>query len=218
MKNLIKVLAATSALSLAGFAAASDYNAGWYAGASLGWSFAEGASINHEIDTVDYSFDADIDDSLATGLYFGKTFGDHGRVTYRAEGEISYRNIDIDSVEDCDEDCFNHRHADAWTFMANGFVNFHFDGYQKISPYVGAGIGLTSLSGSYDDEDFSDVVMSTQLIAGMDYKINDRTTFFADYRWQYNDDFDIENSFKDLTKEELEFDNHTVNLGLRVSF
>lgn len=90
----------------------------------------------------------------------------------------------------------------------------------EISPYVGLGIGSTTISwndvrppgGSAIDD--SDVVFSYQLIAGASYKINPHFTVTADYRYFVPGDIEM-----DMNGVESKLNNQELNIvGLSLRF
>ncbi|MEE8515291.1 MAG: outer membrane beta-barrel protein [Alphaproteobacteria bacterium] len=134
----------------------------------------------------------------------------------RLEGEISFRDNEVDSVSGVTTGSGD---VSSFGFMANVLYDF---GNGKIVPYIGAGIGLAHVSfdaispvgGSVVDD--SDTVFAYQGIAGLAVPLNDLVALSLDYRYFATADPDT--TTDSGTNVEGEYKNHTIMVGLRFSF
>lgn len=106
------------------------------------------------------------------------------------ESEISYKKMDIDSrISKTTGSRLNYEgDQDQIAFMLNFFWYPKLD--WTVSPYLGAGLGVTRISwndirvpGSDSVLDDSDTVFTYQLIIGASYEISSRLLFEIDYRY-----------------------------------
>lgn len=163
-----------------------------------------GTGINSEVE-----FDAAPVGSLAIGSTLGGN--------WRGEFELSYRDVDIDSVSGAAGSTGD---VNGTALMMNGFYDFA--NGSDFTPYIGAGVGPMRLDvdgaspfggASIDDDDW---VLAAQGIAGVGYSISDRLGLFTDYRYLATTDPDFTTSTG--VAVESEYSEHRVMIGLRWSF
>lgn len=156
------------------------------------------------------------------GLNIGGTAGmDFGAV--RIEGEISYKDGEIDTITDRSDPNNSIRYGgvegsiDATAFMANLFLDLHNQG--PITPYFGGGVGFAALhqSDTYDrlGNDFylsdDEVVFAYQAGGGLEIELNRQLSLDLAYRYFRT----AEASFADT---DLEFESHNATVGFRLKF
>ncbi|MGD0585870.1 MAG: outer membrane beta-barrel protein [Oryzomonas sp.] len=147
----------------------------------------------------------------------------------RLEGELSYKEADINSISD---NTGANRYRDingnlgALAFMTNAFFDFH--NYTPVTPYVGVGIGFATLHMSntfatdqnnnrnlmYPRDD--DTVFAYQLGAGLDIALNRRFSLDLGYRY-FNTDW-ASFSRDQLTSSGVRFESHNATVGFRTKF
>lgn len=137
----------------------------------------------------------DFDDGYGFGAALGARLGQRGAAgRWRVEGELSFASNDVDA----------HRlrgvplagptgDLESMSVMLNALLDFGTGG--RLTPYLGAGIGVAEIQASgfgaaaspavLDDED---TVLAYQLIAGAGYGISPNAELFAEYRWFATDD------------------------------
>ncbi len=177
-------------------------------------SGALGFSQPTDADLTGAGINTSLDSDLGYGVSFayGNAFGNN----WRAEGELNYRRSAVDSIG------VNNGAGDTSAFglMINGYYDFHND--SAWTPYLGAGIGGASVSydgvspvgGSrIDDNDWG---AAYQGIAGIDYKIDDQTSVFTEYRYIGLSDLD----FKTDSGVNIDADSgeNRIMIGLKWSF
>jgi outer membrane protein OmpA-like peptidoglycan-associated protein len=124
--------------------------------------------------------------SFDTGYGIGGAVGyDWGQ--FRVEGEIAYRDNDLDGATGSPLATFPPTSGDvsAFTIMANAYLDVEND--SALTPYLGAGIGagqvdLTYSSGGttlIDDDGWG---FAAQGIAGVSYAVSDQVDVFAEGR------------------------------------
>jgi opacity protein-like surface antigen len=157
------------------------------------------------------------------GVYIGGAGGfDFGFL--RLEGELSYKEADINSITD-NTGARQYRDIDgnlgALAFMTNAFFDFH--NYTPVTPYVGVGIGFATLHMSntyatnglmYPRDD--DTVFAYQLGAGLDIAFNRRFSLDLGYRY-FNTDW-ASFSRNSLTTSGVRFESHNATVGFRTKF
>ncbi|WP_137388155.1 outer membrane protein [Rhodoligotrophos defluvii] len=194
MSKLKSALLGLTALSLtAGYAMAADLapapyippqeavpapiydQAGWYLRGDLGWSFLS-SDIGRKNDNA-------FTGGLGVGYRFNNTF--RGDITADYSGKYDVGNNKID----------------AWTVLANGYVDIPLS--DTIVPYLGAGAGYGWVDGkhSYSEDGFTAAAM-----AGVGFKVSDSVTLDVGYR------------FRDAFIDGPNFLDHSVRAGLRFAF
>lgn len=152
------------------------------------------------------------------GINVGGTMGmDFG--TVRLEGEISYKEGNIDTVTEDTGERFTGIDGgiEATAFMANLFVDLHGPG--PITPYLGGGVGFAALHQSdtfdrsglllYVEDD--EVVFAYQVGAGLEIALNRQVSLDLAYRY-------FRTSEASFAETDLEFESHNATVGLRLKF
>lgn len=153
------------------------------------------------------------------GIYIGGTGGyDFG--TVRMEGELSFRNAEIQRVNG---EHPGDRNLGMLAMMFNCFLDL--ETYSPVTPYLGGGVGLVSLAFDDDYRDrngnqiFHDDSASTYALqagGGLEFAITPRFSLDLGYRYfktgkaTFDDKWDIENKLK--------IESHNVALGFRAKF
>lgn len=159
----------------------------------------------------DFNDTVNFDPGLNIGGTAGMDFG-----TVRLEGEISYKEGNVDTIFDNDT-LTRYTNTDvslnATAFMANMFIDLHNNG--PITPYLGGGVGFAILS--LDDKfgDFytpdEEVVLAYQVGGGLEVALNRQMSLDLGYRYFRTD----EANFADT---KMRFESHNATVGLRVKF
>lgn len=162
------------------------------------------------------------------GVYIGGAGGfDFGFI--RLEGELSYKEADINSIKD-NTGGNQYRDIDgnlgALAFMTNAFFDFH--NYTPVTPYVGAGIGFATLH--LDDTYATDkngvrqhmyprddsTVFAYQVGAGLNIDLTRRYSLDLGYRY-FNTDW-ANFSRHQLDTSSIRFESHNAAVGFRIKF
>jgi len=226
MKTYLIALVTLLAFSIPSISSAAVGRPGPYFSLFLGTSFARDTTV----DVIDYappgsSFRDQV--SFDPGIYTGGTGGyDFGFM--RLEGELSYRNANIDSVSSSDGQFYRNLDGELGAFA--GMFNVYFDMHNpsRVTPYLGGGIGFASLylsdtygygnisgySRLYDQS--NDTVAAYQVGAGMDVAINSRYSLDIGYRYFITDKGKLDSDF--ATTNELRLESHNVLVGFKFKF
>ncbi len=198
-----------SALALFGFAGSAQ--AQFYLGAQ------GGVSIQDEGDAEEGNVDGEIDfsEGFAIGAVGGYRFGLNDNLSLDVEGEVTYRDNDVDDITVSGVDLDADGDLTSFAFMANGWLNWHVG--SGFSPYVGGGVGVLHVELEDLDvvglnlDDDSDTVIAGQLGAGVAYAVTENVELSLDYRFLIADDADFNGT-------ETEIENHSVLLGFKYLF
>lgn len=204
-------------------AAAADRPGPYFTG-FLGASFAQDATVTFN----DFST-APSDDKVTfdPGVYLGGTGGyDFGFL--RLEGELSYRNAELDTVTFSNGERFRNVDGNLGVFATMFNVFFDLQNPSRVTPYLGGGIGFATLLLSdtngfgntlgyqrlYDESD--DTVFAYQLGAGVDVAINNRFSLDLGYRYFRTEKAELETDFN--TTNEMRFESHNAMVGFKFKF
>lgn len=186
-----------------------------------------GLSLLTDSDTsIPGAFNSEVsaDPGFSIGGALGYDFG-----TFRFEGEIAYRNNDVDDANVVGFGTVTLTgDVQSVSFMANGYYDFH-SGTSPFIPYLGLGIGFSNITSDITAPaltpfalvDDSAIVFAYQFMAGIGYQINPNTVFTLDYRYFSTTDpeFDPGPGFiAGLPDVESEYQSHILNVGIRYSF
>jgi opacity protein-like surface antigen len=225
--RFFKAVLTVAALVLIGGAMFSPQaSAQFYVSGSAGGVFVMDSNVTASAPAVggmldaDYSFDPGYGVSGAVGYDFGQ---------FRLEGELSYREADLDSVT------VNTVTGPGVTltglgtfpasgsgsifgFMANGWYDF--DTGTPWVPYLGGGIGGAMVGFDVAGLDETDTVFAYQVGGGIGYEINSNVTVSLGYRLLGTTSPTFEGPVAGFGNVEAEADvlTHNVELGLRVTF
>lgn len=173
----------------------------------------------------------DFDTGYNIGVAFGTYLPAISNSTFGARGELelSYRENDVSSVNFSGNGPAAEGNVSGGSSSTTIFANLLFDiktANKRLSPYVGAGLGVafTDQSIVYGPGvriDDSDNVFAAQLIAGVAYELTDNLALTLDGR--YSRAFNVSstrlNGAGALTGiVEDDVDNLSVNVGLRFEF
>lgn len=174
--NGIRGFAALAITLLTAGAAAAD---GLYGGAFYASADQDDFDFGTALGTVTTT----VDDGSGLGFVLGRELG-----SFRYELEWSMRDFDVrDHILGGAALPGPTGEIDATTYFFNGYYNFNAEG--RVSPFLGAGVGYADAE--LDDFGVAPVpaVLSDddsgfawQLIAGVDFKLNENARLFVDYR------------------------------------
>lgn len=197
-----------------------DYSGGWYLRGDAAWSFNEDPEVHQA--GVAFSNES-IDDSLTLGGGFGHNFRDK----IRGDITLDYR-LDAD-VKATDPGSGSRHNAQVSSTVA--LVNVYYDvlGRERVTPYIGTGIGfsynetdgqtitfdgeVTGVTGGHSNTDFAFAAM-----AGFSYRLRDGWLFDAGYRFLYLGD--VQTGSSDII-DELRINDlkaHELRFGVRYEF
>jgi opacity protein-like surface antigen len=164
------------------------------------------------------------------GFNIGATGGyDFGFI--RMEGEMSNKQAEINTVS---ESTFGTRyvnvdgHLGAFAMMMNGFFDLHNE--SPVTPYIGGGIGFSSLtlsttrgvdanSGALNNHIFrddDDIVFAYQAGTGLEIAMNQRLSLDLGYRYFATSRGSFRKNWPNST--DLKLESHNAAVGLRVKF
>lgn len=203
-------IAALAAILAAPAAIAAD--PGWYVSGMAGLTFAEDADGTDSGVPFTTSFNTGFNLGAAGGYAFPNGL--------RLEGELAYRQTDVDKITIGGLAFAGGGNANAFSVMGNAFYDFDLGGGWK--PYVGGGIGLARVEASkvtiagFALVDDDDTVFAYQVGGGMGYTLTPQATVFLDYRYFATED----PTFRDVGGATLktELHTHNVSLGMRYRF
>lgn len=221
MKTATALIAGCAALGLASAAHAqpssADQQAGWYIGGEAGWSHLEDMDATGSAAGLTASGTVKPSDGFAVGGNVGYAFP--GGI--RLEGEVAYRDHDLNSVSSGGGSFPVSGDIDSIAFMANALYDFIQD--EPLTPYIGAGIGGARLginnlraptvaSGSFSDSNF---VLAYQAIGGVKYAFDTNWSANLDYRYLATEDATFSGGGGSL---KTSYHTHNVMLGIAYHF
>lgn len=165
-----------------------------------------------ELDNAGISSDVDFKNNWAGAVTLGYGLGNGLRV----EGELTHRQNDVDSISSATNGTGD---LTANSVMANLLYDFWSD--QKLSPYVGVGIGLSRFDSSFspigattvNDKDTHPAI---QGILGVSYRFSESAQVFADYRYFHSEDIPFDAATGAVI--DGDYGTHTVMVGVRFFF
>jgi opacity protein-like surface antigen len=195
-------------LPVTAFAARGGYISGF-----LGVNMAQDVTVDSTSLGIPFSDRVEYDPGVFVGGAIG---GDLGVV--RIEGEISYRNSEIDRIRPEGGTSTGNVSGDlgAAAFMANMFIDL--TAGAPITPYIGGGVGIATLSLDdvdadgfhyYDSDD--EAVLAYQLGGGIAFDLSRNVALDIGYRFFGTEEADFANS-------SLKYETHTVMMGLRYTY
>jgi opacity protein-like surface antigen len=146
---------------------------------------------------------------LAVGYYFSDNI--------RAEAEAGYRQLNGDTTSIMvggTKYTVDSSDLESKAFSAMGNLYFNIPTESKVSPYIGAGIGW-----AHEQDEGSDA-FAYQVMAGLDFKVSDRSTLFAGYRYFGTTDFENKYTVTGLGQvtETASVKAHAIDVGYRFNF
>jgi len=210
MKSLLMRTIAAMAL-LAGAHAPAQATEGWYGRLDAGYSVDGELEFNDAGDGIELE-----NDWMASGG-LGYAFQNG----FRAEGELAWRNNDLD------EDVVDEGDVQVMSAMLNAYYDFNRGG--RFEPYLGLGIGMAevdtqlSAGGGLLTIDDSDNSYAYQGLAGVAIELTERLDLDIGYRYFVAPDLTYEASIDvgdDPVVGELdgEYTHQAVTVGLRWQF
>ena len=183
-----------------------------------------GAVILNDADVIDPADPGSL--SFDTGASFGAAVGFSVLGSVRVEGEIAYRTNGMDTIVDSGGTTSLGGDTTALSFMGNGYYDF--DVGLPVVPYVGAGVGIASVSVnasasfagfSGDVVDDDDTVFAYQGIVGIAYEFSGDLAATLEYRYFATTDPELtESAVLGGDTFETEYASHNVAVGIRYSF
>ena len=220
--NITKTIAAVSIITALTTSASFAEKSGFYIQGSLGFNQLQDTDQSGAPGTVASDYDSGYNISVAIGKHISAWPG------VRAEIELSYSENDADTINFSGNGPGAEGNVNgdisSTSIRANVLYDFK-TGNSKITPYIGAGIGVSFIDSSISyggvpvriDDD--NAVFSAQLIAGAAYKLSDTLELVLDAR--YSRAFGVELTRVSPAGAAIvddDFDNLSVNLGLRFAF
>ncbi|MEO1658883.1 MAG: OmpA family protein [Pseudomonadota bacterium] len=240
MHNRFALIAAVSAFALGAASAQSDEKTGYYGELGGSYTFDWGVKdFESEGLGPDEAFDSELEVDEGFGLYgaIGKYFPGN----LRSEIEIARRGQDVDSLPTA---------AGAAVFPAGtdlgeinvltGMINVYKDiplGFsERVTPYLGGGIGFARVSLDMDNEsvvdastltgplnsidlDDDDYVTAVQGMAGVTVEVARNLALAVGYRYLQTGEYDMEGALNaEDTAFSGEYSGHEITAGLRYNF
>jgi opacity protein-like surface antigen len=226
MKTYLIVISTLLLFAVPSLSSAAAGRPGPYVSGFLGTSFAKDSSVN-STDSSGFSFNDQV--SFDPGIYVGGTGGyDFGFL--RLEGELSYRNANIESITDSTGYRFRNVDGDLGVFATMFNVFFDIHNSSRVTPYLGGGIGFATLHLSdtsgfdtrapagrvllYDDS--NDTVFASQIGAGLDVAINSRYSLDIGYRYFITEKANLDSNY--ASTNSLRFESHNAMVGFKFKF
>ena len=115
---------------------------------------------------------------------------------WRLEGEVLYRTSELDSGDIPGLGTFTDGDYSSLAIAANGFYDFNLFGNEKISSYVGAGIGwLQEIDIDFEqsgiEQSFSTDDIGFQVMAGARYDLGENWFVDAEARYFFASDIEM---------------------------
>jgi opacity protein-like surface antigen len=219
MKRLVLGLLATL-LASACLVSVSFAGTGPYMSVGVGGTWVQDADSSYKDPAfADFNNTTEFDLGFNVAATAGFDFG-----PARLEGEIAYRQNDIDKIEFAGflvpPPATFGGDVSSLSFMANGFWDIPTG--SPATPYLGGGIGVANVSANdfkingdllVDDDD---TVFAYQLGAGIAFELNPNMALDLGYRFFATADPEFTDFEGD--KVESEYMTHNASLGLRIMF
>ena len=175
--------------------------------ANYGVVWLNDAETNVEIKSLD--FDGDGDSNFEQGYLYTITVGYEYLKGDRIELEYGRRETDLDEFSASAGSINLSGDAKTTSYMLNGFHEFF--PKEKLTPFIGGGIGIASVEyGSADDD-----VFAYQLALGLACEIYKKTKIDVQYRYFATDKPEFSDDDVDV---ESEYTTHNLMVGLRYTF
>lgn len=216
MKKHAIIISGIVALSAAGNVQAADKS--WYVSGQVGVRAVEEQTISAGGGTISLEQHNGLYASAAIGRYFNQSgIGFRGEIetAWRDAGRIS--RFDVNNVATP----VTGDGLSALSVMANGIVDFN--NQSRFTPYLGAGVGIISLDGDINAGanmiSDSTTAFGVQAIGGVDTRISDTVSLFADLRYQkaINPSLTLVGS-AGSGDVAVDYDSYTVGVGIRFRF
>ncbi len=209
-KLLISALSISTLTAVSTSANAQDSQ--WYLGGSVGYNQTSDQTSEGENRLVETEFDTGITTSSIVGYNYNDSI--------RFEGEFAWRRNDGKSLSFNGIDRpFTAKGAESYSLLANAFYDFDTD--SKITPYIGAGVGIGFLEneflyGPVNFED-KDTAFVYQGIIGASLPITERIVGFIDARFLGSTGVEFErlSPADNGVLLDSEYDNFSISVGYR---
>ncbi len=134
--------------------------------------------------------------------------------SFRLEGEVSYSNADLTQTDFSTGGSFTTGgNLRTYLFMLNAYYDFDLE-WDKISPFVTAGIGIAhhdaeidDVSGFATDATGTDFGLAYQVGGGLKYRWSDDLAFSGGYRYLGGSDISIDSY-------DINYSGHEIRFGL----
>lgn len=219
------VVAAASILLMTPTLTDADAAEGFYIGLDVGYSTLHDSDIDGDISgTTKDNGTVTVDDTYLLSAAVG--FASSG--PFRAELQGSYQKFDVDTIKENRGTVEQNGtgEAELRTITLNALIDLG-DGSGAVTPYVGIGGGaayveLDNISrpgrSAVNEDGFAAV---GQLMAGLDYPVNDVVSLMVGYRLQWIPNADGSHTRSNGTTVSADADDiviHNATVGLRFSF
>ncbi len=209
-------LAATIAclLGATAIAPASADDEGWYVRGTVGYNALSDEPVRH--DAGEFVGEASFDGGFAGGGSLGYDFG-----SWRVEGEVMYRSVDLDTLEGSPAIVTGGDYA-SLGFAANVIYDFNLFGDERATTYVGAGlVFVEEIDIDFDtgvESSFSGDDTGFQLFVGAEYRFAERWKGFAEVRLMDLGDPDLDAEENALGRVNVDYGNRALLFGVRYDF
>ncbi|NKX64867.1 porin family protein [Labrenzia sp. 5N] len=164
---------------------------GWYLRGDIGYKIYQAPDIKYG--TLDF-YDEDMEGTFMMGAGVGYKFNNHFRTDFTIDYEFPAEAKSKGPCNLCGSPGYSVEKADidVWTFMLNGYVDI--GTWNRITPYVGAGVGASyvttsninfvnpnGVAGTYEGD--SKWNFAWALMAGAAYDITPNLALDAGYRY-----------------------------------
>ena len=164
----------------------------------------------------------ELDDGSAFFFSLGRMNGRN----LRTEIELSFRNNDISSLLTPNAELPATGELQTFTGMANLYWEFVDFPTGRLKPYIGGGVGFTSVSSDFrlasdpsslDDSTESNSSFAYQWMAGVNYKVSNHLDLYGEYRFLDVESFGI-SSDRDELSDDFGYSANSIGVGLRWKF
>lgn len=132
----------------------------------------------------------------------------------RTELELSYRRNRVDSQKSGGVTTYvSGVETHAFSYLVNAWYDIPTG--TSFMPYLGGGIGGTTITLDNAGDVDSDAVFAWQLGGGIGFEMMSGIVFFTDYRWLTTEDMRVKPGSPDL---KMEYSSHNILFGARVHF
>ena len=201
-------------------------HAQWYVSGNAGAVILQDAEVTDTFTGGSITGDIEFDTGYGVSAALGHAWG-----LFRLEGELSYRENDLDQIDVTSLTVAGviftglgsvslGGDVSSLGFMANGYRDFDTGG--PWVPFVGAGIGgarlnldITNVAGVATIYDESDTVFAYQVGAGIGYKLTPKVMATLSYRFFGTSDPTFDDGVEEI---EAEYLSHNIWAGLIVRF
>lgn len=144
----------------------------------------------------------------------------------RTEAELSFRSNDVTSFRTPGMEFDFDGQLQAFSGMANAYWEFSNFPSDRIRPYIGAGVGFTSVTTTLSDtlggsllnsDNNSDSSFAYQWMAGLNFSVSDNLDLFGEYRFHDMESFQIRSLETGLAGD-YGYSASSVGMGLRWKF